>query len=70
MLNTNADEITFDAEGKVTDIKCGEEAATAPLVICDPSYADDKLLKPSNRTIRAICIMNHPIPDTGDASSV
>lgn len=70
MLNQNADEILFDAEGKVTGIRCGDQTATAPMVICDPSYADDKMLKPSNRTIRAICILNHPIPDTNDASSV
>lgn len=70
MLNTNADEITFDDQGKVTGIKCGDDIATAPLVICDPSYADDKMLKPSNRIIRAICFLNHPIPDTNDAASV
>ena len=70
MLNQNAEEITFDENGKVTGIKCGDDIATAPMVICDPSYADDKMLKPSNRIIRAICFLNHPIPDTYDASSV
>lgn len=48
MLNQNAEEITFDADGKVTGIRCGDQTATAPLVICDPSYAPDKMLKPSN----------------------
>jgi Rab GDP dissociation inhibitor len=70
MLNQNTDEITFDEAGKVTGIRCGDETATAPLVICDPSYADDKFLKPTNRIIRAICILNHPIPETNDAQSV
>ena len=70
MLNTNPDEITFDADNKVTGIKVGGDTATAPLVICDPSYVNEKMLKPTNKIIRAICILNHPIPDTGDASSV
>ena len=48
MLNQDVDEITFDENGKVTGIKHGDKIATAPLVICDPSYAPDKLLKPSN----------------------
>ena len=70
MLNQNAEEITFNAEGKVNGIKCGADIATAPLVICDPSYAADKMLKPSNQIIRAICILNHPIPETNNATSV
>jgi len=40
MLNAKINEITFDADGKVTGIKGGDgETATAPIVICDPSYA-------------------------------
>ena len=39
MLNTDCEEITFGEDGKVTGIKSGGKAATAPLVICDPSYA-------------------------------
>jgi Rab GDP dissociation inhibitor len=38
MLNTKVDEVTFDDAGKVTGIKVGDDIATAPLVICDPSY--------------------------------
>lgn len=38
MLNTKVDEVTFGEDGKVTGIKVGNETATAPLVICDPSY--------------------------------
>jgi Rab GDP dissociation inhibitor len=70
MLNQDAEEITYDADGKVTGIRCGDQTASAPLIICDPSYAGDKNLKPTNQIIRAICIMNHPIPDTNNASSV
>lgn len=38
MLNTKVDEIMFGEDGKVTGIRNGENTATAPLVICDPSY--------------------------------
>ena len=38
MLNTAVDEILMK-DGKVTGIRSGENTASAPLVICDPSYA-------------------------------
>lgn len=72
MLNTKVDEITFNEEGKVTGIKSGENTATAPLVICDPSYlpkGSDKV-KTTAKVVRAICLMNHPIPDTKEAPSI
>ena len=70
MLNTNVDEITYNSDGQVTGIRCGEETAKAPIVICDPSYTTDDKLKPVGKVVRAICLLDHPIPDTGDAQSV
>ena len=70
MLNTKVDEIIFNQEGKATGIRSGENTATAPLVICDPSYASQNFIKPVAKVIRAICILNHPIPSTGDAPSI
>jgi Rab GDP dissociation inhibitor len=69
MLNTKVDEVTM-ADGKVTGIRVGEETATAPLVICDPSYVGQDKLKKTGKIIRAICLMNHPIPNTKDAPSI
>lgn len=71
MLNTQVDEILFE-DGKVAGVKCGGEEAKAPLVICDPSYVDKKLdkIKSIGKVIRAICIMDHPIPNTNNASSI
>jgi len=70
MLNTSVDEILFE-DGKVSGIRCGEETAKAPLIICDPSYVKDiKKTKVIGKVIRAICIMDHPIPNTKDASSI
>ena len=70
MLNMNVDEITFDGGGKVTGIRCGEETAKAPIVICDPSYTTDDRLKPTGKVVRAICFLDHPIPNTDDAQSI
>lgn len=69
MLNTPVDEILFK-DGKVCGIKSGEQTATAPLVICDPSYTTADKIKEIGKVIRAICIMNHPIPNTKDAQSI
>lgn len=68
MLNTKVDEILFST-GKVCGIRNGTEEAKAPLIICDPSYALNKV-KEVGKVIRAICIMDHPIPNTKDATSV
>lgn len=38
MLNTPVDEILFSEDGRVCGIRSGENTATAPLIICDPSY--------------------------------
>merc|ERR1712100_87639 len=46
MLNTQVDEILFGEEGKVTGIRSGENTATAPLVICDPSYTTQDRIAP------------------------
>ena len=70
MLNTDCEEITFGEDGKVTGIKSGGKAATAPLVICDPSYAKSDFLKPTGKVIRAICFLDHPLPETNDVPSV
>ena len=70
MLNTNVEEILFGEDGKVTGIKVGEDTATAPLVICDPSYVTPNRVKKTGKAIRAICLMNHPIPNTADAPSI
>ena len=69
MLNTKVDEVMME-NGKAVGIKVGDQSAKAPLVICDPSYTTKDRLKSAGKVIRAICLLNHPIPDTGDATSV
>lgn len=69
MLNTNVDEILFE-DGKAKGVRCGEESATAPLIICDPSYvAGLEKTRVTGKVVRAICILDHDIPNTNSASS-
>ena len=70
MLNTNVNEILFDADGRATGVRCNDGDATAPLIICDPSYvAGLNKTRVIGKVIRAICIMDHPIPSTNNAAS-
>lgn len=70
MLNTQVDEILME-DGKAKGIRSGDQTATAPLVICDPSYVNnDSRVKPVGKVIRAICLLDHPIPNTKDAPSI
>ena len=69
MLNQDIDEIIME-DGKVAGVKKGEDVARAPLVICDPSYVKDlEKTQVTGKVIRAICIMDHVIPSTNDATS-
>lgn len=70
MLNTPVDEIILEG-GKVCGVRSGEHTAKAPLVICDPSYVRDmSKTKVIGKVIRAICILDHPIPNTNNVPSI
>lgn len=68
MLAKKVDEVVYDEAGKVVGVRSGEEVAKAPIVIGDPSYFPDKV-KQVGQVVRAICIMDHPIPDTDNSDS-
>lgn len=44
------------------------ETARAPKVIADPTYFPGKC-KVEKKVVRAICILDHPIPNTNDSAS-
>lgn len=70
MLNTPVDEVLL-VDGKVVGVRSGDQTAKAPLIICDPSYVrDQKKTKVIGKTIRAICILDHPIPNTDNVPSI
>lgn len=66
MLNKPVDGFVYGDDGKVTGVRSGDEVAKAPLVICDPSYADPAKTQARGKIIRAICILGAPIPETRD----
>lgn len=70
MLNKQGAEVQYDGEGRFAGVKDAEgETARAPMVIGDPSYFPGKT-RVTGKVVRAICIMNHAIPNTGDSHSV
>lgn len=73
MLNTDIDEILFE-DGKVVGVKNGDGVAHCSTVVCDPTYALKCGLKDRVRfvekVVRCICILDHPLPNTGNIPSV
>lgn len=67
MLNKPIEEIVVE-NGKVVGVKSEGEIARCKQLICDPSYAMDRATK-VGQVIRAICILNHPIPNTNNVNS-
>jgi Rab GDP dissociation inhibitor len=63
MLNKPVDGFEFGPDGKVCGVRSGDEVAKAPMVICDPSYADPAKTKLLGQVIRTICILGAPIPE-------
>lgn len=67
MLNKPIEEIVVE-NGKVVGVKSEGEIARCKQLICDPSYAMDRATK-VGQVIRAICVLNHPIANTGNINS-
>lgn len=70
MLNRDVDEILMNESGAAYGIKCGNEMATAKMVIGDPSYFPREKVRPTGQVVRCICFLNHPIPNTNELESV
>ncbi|AAS53554.1 AFR183Cp [Eremothecium gossypii ATCC 10895] len=69
MLNTPVDKVLYTEDGKFKGIVTKEGTARAPLVIADPTYFPDKCQSTGQKVIRAICILDHPVPNTANADS-
>jgi len=69
MLNKPIEKIVYDDDGNVTGVTSEGETARCKMLICDPSYVPERV-KRVGQVVRAICILNHPIPNTKDAQSV
>jgi len=68
MLNKPVERLVFDDNGVIAGVQSEGEVAKCDIVIGDPSYFPDKV-KQTGQVVRAICILNHPIPDTNNAES-
>jgi Rab GDP dissociation inhibitor len=79
MLNTNVDEVIYEG-GKAVGIKAtmqekGEPGdgmkfqTKAKKILADPSYFPTKA-QVTGHLLKAICILNHPIPNTSDSDSL
>lgn len=79
MLNTDVDEFLYDGN-KIVGIKATmkERDDTGPgmkfetkakKILADPSYFPGKA-RVTGHLLKAICILNHPIPNTSDADSL
>lgn len=68
MLNKPDVTPLFGEDGRVEGVTAGGETARAKLVVGDPSYFPGRTRR-TMRVARALCIMSHPIPSTGDAPS-
>lgn len=68
MLNKPIEQILYDNTGRVCGVKSEGQVARCKNVIGDPSYFPDKVQK-TGRVVRAICILDHPIPHTNNSES-
>jgi Rab GDP dissociation inhibitor len=70
MLDTPIDEVLYNEDGSFAGVKTKEGTAKAPMVIADPTYFPEKVKKTGQKVIRAMCVLNHPIPNTKELDSV
>ncbi|CAD7696997.1 unnamed protein product [Ostreobium quekettii] len=68
MLNKSDAEVVYDDNGKAVGVKSEGETAKCKFVVGDPSYFSNKYKK-TGEVVRAVCILNHPIPNTDNAHS-
>jgi len=68
MLDKPIAEIVYGPDGRVVGVKSQGEVAKCKFVIGDPSYFPTKVKK-FGKVARIICLMNHPIPQTGGENS-
>ncbi|RLV89010.1 Rab GDP-dissociation inhibitor, partial [Spathaspora sp. JA1] len=65
MLDTPIDEVLYEGEGeekKFAGVVTKEGTAKAPIVIAGPTYFPNLVEKVGEKVIRAICILDHPVP--------
>ncbi|CCH59627.1 hypothetical protein TBLA_0B08110 [Henningerozyma blattae CBS 6284] len=70
MLDTPVEKVDYDSDGKFKSVTTKLGTFKAPVVIADPTYFPEKCKSTGQRVIRAICILNHPVPNTNNSDSL
>ena len=68
ILNHEIDSIEYE-NGKVAGIVSQGAAARAKMIIGDPSYFKEELMKKTGKVVRSICLLDHPIASVDGAKS-
>lgn len=68
MLDKPFDGFVFEND-KVVGVKSEGAVARCDTVICDPSYAEDRVKK-ADQIVRAICILKHPVRGAENCNSL
>ena len=69
MLDKPFDGVVLDDDGAVCGVTSNGETAKCKMVVGDPTYFSDRVKK-TGQVVRAICLLNHTIPNTSNANSV
>ena len=70
MLNTPVDSLEYSDDGKVVGVMLGDQIVRSSMILCDPSYAmNESKVRSTGHVVRAICILDHPIPKTDRMNS-
>jgi len=70
MLNAPIDHVVIE-DGKAVGVQSSEgdkPIAKCKFIVADPSYFPDRV-HTTGKVVRAICILNHPVPNTDNAES-
>lgn len=68
ITSSDVDSIEYENE-KFAGVVSQGKAARAKMLIGDPSYFKEDMIKKTGRVVRSICILNHPIEAVEDAKS-
>ena len=69
MLNRDIDEVLYNDEGKAWGVKSDNEIAKAPIIIGESTYFNKDKSRLVGRTVRSICLLDHPVASTDNADS-
>lgn len=69
MLNQDIDEILYSDNCSVKGVRKNENVATCDFLIGDTSYVSKEMVKCVGKVVRAICLLNHAIPNTNGVDS-